>query len=50
MDGLNLKSGPALIAMNGWPARSKETMSQSPEGVPESVVTLLILDPGITET
>jgi hypothetical protein len=48
--GLNLKRGPALIAMNGCPARSKETTSQSPDGVPESVVTLVILEPGNNET
>src|SRR5437899_11978085 len=49
-DGLNLNEGPALIAMNGSPASSKDTRSQSPDGVPGSVVTLVSLDPGIKET
>ncbi len=49
-DGLNLKKGPALIAMNGNPASSKDTTSQSPDGVPERVVTLVILEPGNKET
>jgi hypothetical protein len=35
MEGLNLKNGPAPIAMNGCPASSKDTTSQSPEGVGE---------------
>src|SRR4051812_3931270 len=48
--GLNWKRGPALIAMNGCPASSKDTRSQSPDGVPESVVTLLIFEPGNKET
>src|ERR671937_609981 len=39
-DGLNLKRGPALIAMNGRPPSSKDTISQSPEGVSVMVVRL----------
>src|SRR5437773_1009045 len=49
-DGLNLNNGPALIAMNGCPASSKDTRSQSPEGVPLSLVTVVILEPGNSET
>jgi hypothetical protein len=49
-DGLNLKRGPALIAINGCPASSKDTTSQSPDGVPESVLTSVILEPGNKET
>jgi hypothetical protein len=48
-DGLNLKKGPALMAMNGSPASSKETRSQSPDGVPDTVVTPMILEPGNKE-
>src|SRR5215471_6184548 len=44
MDGLNLKSGPALMAMNGCRESSKETTSQSPDGVSWSVVVLVILE------
>jgi hypothetical protein len=33
IDGLILKYGPALIAMNEYPHRSNPTMSQSPDGV-----------------
>ena len=46
MDGLNLKSGPALMAIKGWPFNSKETMSQSPVGVGTSwiVVMFVILE------
>src|SRR5438132_8815975 len=32
-EGLNLKRGPALIAMNSCPASSNETMSTEPDGV-----------------
>jgi hypothetical protein len=49
-DGLSLNKGPALIAMNGCPASSKDTTSQSPDGVLVSVVTLVILEPGNNET
>jgi len=49
-DGLNLNDGPALIAINGCPARSKDTRSQSPEGVSVSLVTLMIFEPGKSET
>jgi len=46
MDGLNLKRGPALMAIKGWPFNSKETMSQSPVGVGTSwiVVMFVILE------
>jgi hypothetical protein len=40
-DGLNLKSGPALIAINFCLHNSNETTSQSPEGVSWSVVTFV---------
>ncbi len=33
IDGLNLKYGPALMAMKEKPHRSNDRMSQSPEGV-----------------
>ena len=33
IEGLNLKYGPALIAINDCPESSKETISQSPDGV-----------------
>jgi len=46
IDSLNLNSGPALMAMNGWPFSSKATTSQSPEGVSRSVLTLVILEFG----
>jgi hypothetical protein len=46
---LNLKSGPALMAMNGWPASSNATTSQSPDGVSCSVCTPLIRESGKTE-
>jgi hypothetical protein len=49
IDSLNLKSGPALIAMNGWPFSSKATTSQPLEGVLRSVVTLVIFEFGKTE-
>jgi len=48
--GLNLKCGPALIAMNGIFQSSKDTISQSPEGVPAIVLTLVIREPGKSET
>ena len=48
-DGLNLKSGPALMAANGCPASSNQTRSQSPEGVSRSVVRRVIREPGIAE-
>lgn len=41
-----MKRGPALIAMNGWPKSSKETTSQSPEGVSRRVVTSSTLEAG----
>src|SRR5215472_820265 len=44
IEGLNLKSGPALMAMNGCRASSKETTSQSPDGVLWSVVALVIFE------
>jgi hypothetical protein len=34
IDGLNLKSGPALMPMNVCPASSNETMSTEPDGGP----------------
>src|SRR3989338_4806399 len=40
-DGLNLKYGPALMAMNDCPQSVNETTSQSPDGVSWSVVTLV---------
>src|SRR5512147_2157894 len=49
-DGLNLNKGPAPIAIKGCPASSNDTRSQSPEGVPESLVTLVIRDPGNKDT
>ena len=51
-DGLNLKSGPASIAMKGWPASSKERTSQSPVGVgtPRKVERRVIREPGNAET
>jgi hypothetical protein len=49
IDSLNLKSGPALIAMNGRPFNSKATTSQSPEGASRSVLTLVIFEFGRTE-
>src|SRR5581483_3276409 len=49
-EGLNLNKGPALIAMKGSPASSNDTNSQSPDGVPDSIVTLLIREPGNNET
>jgi hypothetical protein len=48
-DSLNLKKGPALIAMNGWPESENETTSQSPEGVSCNTVTLVIRESGKTE-
>ena len=49
-DGLNLNRGPALIAIKGCPASWNETRSQSPDGVPESLVTLVIWEPGNKDT
>src|SRR5580704_9281800 len=48
-DGLKRNSGPALIAMNGWPASVNETRSASPDGVSRSVVTATISEPSSTE-
>ncbi len=45
-EGLKMKSGPALMAMNGCPASSNETTSQSPEGVSWSVVILVTFESG----
>jgi hypothetical protein len=52
IEGLNLNSGPALIAMNGCALSSNETMSQSPDGVgtPRKVETAVILESGNAET
>jgi hypothetical protein len=47
--GVNLKSGPALIAINDWPMSSNETMSVSPDGVSWIVVTLVTLESGSAE-
>src|ERR1035438_3760141 len=49
-DGLNLKKGTAPIAMNGWPASSKATISQSPDGVSVRVDIWVIREPGNRET
>jgi hypothetical protein len=46
---LNLNSGPALIAMNGCPESSNETISQSPDGVSWSVVMFVTFESGKTE-
>jgi hypothetical protein len=45
-DGLNVNTGPALIAMNGWPESENDTMSQSPDGVSRIVVTFVTFDSG----
>jgi len=45
---LNLNIGPALIAIKGSPESSKDTTSQSPDGVSCRVVILLIFDSGKT--
>ena len=47
--GVNVKSGPALIAMNDWPKSSNETMSTSPDGVSWSVETSLTFESGKVE-
>jgi hypothetical protein len=44
--GVNLNSGPALIAMNGLPTSSNETTSPSPDGVSWSVRTSVTLELG----
>src|SRR5439155_12766994 len=44
MDGLNLKSGPALIALNCRPESSNETISQSPDGVLWRVLTFVTFE------
>jgi hypothetical protein len=49
IDSLNWKSGPALIAMNGWPFSSKATTPQSPDGVSPRILTLVIFEFGKTE-
>ncbi len=43
-DGLNLKSGPALMAMNGCPESSNETISTDPEGVLSRRVVFVIFE------
>jgi hypothetical protein len=48
IEGLNLNRGPALIAMNRWPAKSNVTTSVSPEGVSRRVVLLVIRESGKT--
>jgi hypothetical protein len=49
-DRLNLNDGPTLIAMNGTPASSKDTRSQSPDSVPDRFVTFVTREPGNKET
>jgi hypothetical protein len=49
IEGLILKKGPALIAMNFCPHSSKETISESPEGVLWIVVTSVIFEFGNME-
>src|SRR5687768_998438 len=48
-DGLNLNKGPALIAMKDCPASSKETISESPDGVSWSVVIFVTFESGNKE-
>ena len=50
IDGLNVNSGPALIAMNGCPASVNEITSQSPDGVSCSTVAESMRDSGNTDT
>src|SRR5688572_33344449 len=45
-EGLNLNSGPALIAMKDCPASSKETMSESPDGVSWRVIVFVTFESG----
>jgi len=47
--GVNVNRGPALIAMNGRPQSSNETMSVSPDGVSWMAVTLVTLESGNVE-
>src|SRR5690606_3092212 len=48
-DGLILNTGPALIDMKDCPQTSKETISQSPDGVSLMTEMLLIFEFGNTE-
>src|SRR5688572_24327730 len=48
-EGLNLNRGPALIAMKDCPASSKETISESPDGVSWSVVMFVTFESGNKE-
>ena len=48
--GVNLNSGPALMAMKPCPRSSKETISESPEGVSWMVVVFVILEEGKVST